>query len=77
MLPSGAHPAAPRLLHAADHVFPIVPPRGMDEEERDVAIHYGTHASARKEAEFIQVELSEKVQAGHVAVSPLEAVTSL
>ena len=35
------------------------------------------YASARKEAEFIHVELAEQVQAGHVDVFPLEAVTSL
>ena len=42
-----------------------------------MAILYGTQASSRKEAEFIQAELDEKVQAGHVAISPLEAVTAL
>ena len=49
----------------------------MDEEERDAGIRYGTHASASKEAEFIHAELSKQVQAGHVAVFPLKAVTAL
>ena len=35
------------------------------------------HTSSRKEAEFIYMELAEQVQAGHVAVFPFEAVTSL
>ena len=49
----------------------------MDEEERDTDILYGTHASASKEAEFIHAELVNQVQAGYVAVSPLEAFTAL
>ena len=49
----------------------------MGEEEREAAIRYGNHASANKEAEFIHVELSDHVQAGHVAVFPLEAATAL
>ena len=35
------------------------------------------HTSACKEVEFIHTKLAEKVQAGHVAVFPLEAVTSI
>ena len=35
------------------------------------------HTSARKEAEFIHTELAKQVQAGNVAVFPLEAVTFL
>ena len=77
MLPTGAHPAAPLLRHAAEHGVPIAFPRGMYEEERDDAILYGMHASARKEAEFIHMNLAEQIQAGHVAVFTLEAVTSL
>ena len=42
-----------------------------------MAIRYGTHASANKEAEFIHAELAEEVQAGHVAVFPLEVFTDL
>ena len=49
----------------------------MDEEDRDASILYGTHTSARKEAEFIHTELAKQVQAGHVAILPLEAVTFL
>ena len=49
----------------------------MDEEERDAAIRYGTYTSSSKEAGFIHVELAKQVQAGHIAVSPFEAVTSL
>ena len=48
----------------------------MDKEKRDAAIFYVTHASTSKEEEFIQAELAEQVQAGHLAISPLEAVTS-
>ena len=39
-------------------------------------ISNGTHASANKEAKFINADLS-KVQSGYVAVSPLEAVNTL
>ena len=49
----------------------------MDKEEIDGAIYYGTHAYSRKEAEFIHAELDEKVQVGHVAVSPLELLIAL
>ena len=49
----------------------------MDKEERDAVIRYGTHAFASKEAKFIRVGLADKVQAGHVPVIPLEAVTAL
>ena len=76
-IPAGAHPLAPLLHHASEHGVPIALPRGMDEEERGAAICYGTHASASKEAEFIHAELAEQVQAGHVAVFPLESVTTL
>ena len=49
----------------------------MDKEEREASIRYGTHTSANKEAEFIHTELAKQVQAGHVAVFPSEAVTTL
>ena len=49
----------------------------MDEEERESDIRYGTHTSANKEEDFIHAELDKQVQAGHVAVFHLEAVTSL
>ena len=49
----------------------------MDEEENEAAIRYGDNVSANKEAEFINAELDEQVQAGHVTVFPLEAVNYL
>ena len=49
----------------------------MDEEEKEAAIRYGTYAFANKEVKFINVELENQVQAGYVAVSPLEAVNAL
>ena len=61
MLPTGAHPEALLLRHVAEHGVLIALPRGMDEEERDSAILYGTHTSDCKEAEFIHTELAEKV----------------
>ena len=67
----------PLLLHAKEYGVPINLSRGMYEENRDAAILYGTHASARNKAEFIHTELAEKLHAGHMAVYPLEAVTSL
>ena len=49
----------------------------MDEEENEEEIRYGTYDSANKEADFINVDLSEQVQAGQMAVFPLEAVNAL
>ena len=46
----------------------------MDEGEKEAAIRYGSYASANKEAEFINVELAEQVQAETVTVFPLEAL---
>ena len=43
----------------------------MDEEEKEAAIRYGTYASANKEAEFINADLDEQVQAGHMTILPL------
>ena len=68
---------SPLLLHAAEHGVPITLPLGMDEEDRDATIRCGTHASASKEADFIHAELADQVQAGYVAVLPLEAVIAL
>ena len=49
----------------------------MDEEEKEASIRYGTYAFANKEVKFINAELDKQVQAGHVAVSPLEAINAL
>ena len=49
----------------------------MDEEENEAAIRYGDNVSANKEAEFINAELDEQVQAGNVTGFPLEAVNYL
>ena len=49
----------------------------MDEEEKEADIRYGTYASANKEAEFINADLAEQVQAGQVTVFPLEAINYL
>ena len=68
---------APLLSHAAEHGIPISLSLRMDKEEREAAIRYGTQASANNEEEFIHLELDKQVQAGHVAVFPLEAVTAL
>ena len=45
-LPAEAHTSEPLLRHAAEHGVPISIPRGMDKEEIEAAICYGTHASA-------------------------------
>ena len=73
-LPAGAHPASPILHHTAEHDTLISLTWGIDDEVKDTALCYGTHASVVKETEFIHTELSEQVQAGHVAVFPLEVV---
>ena len=49
----------------------------MDEEEKEAAVCYGTYASANKEAGFVNADLAEQVQAGHVTVFPLEAFNYL
>ena len=50
-LPAGAHLAAPLLRHAAEHSTLITLTQGMEEEEKEVSIRYGTYAYANKEAE--------------------------
>ena len=52
-LPEGAHSEGPLLRHAADHGFPIALSQLMYEEEKEVALRYGTHASTLKEAYFV------------------------
>ena len=76
-LPSGAHLEAQLLCHAEKHGVPIALTRIMDKEEKEASILYGTYASANKEAECINTELFEQVQAGHVAISPLEVFNAL
>ena len=76
-LSEGVLPAAPLIHHTAEHGVPIALPLGMDEEEKEAAIQYGDFVSSNKEVVFINTELGEQVQAGHVTVSPLEAVNYL
>ena len=68
---------APLIRHTAERGVLIALPRGMDKEEKEADISHGNYASANKEAEFINVNLDEQVQAGHVTVSPLEAFNYL
>ena len=77
MLPAGAHLAAPLIRHTAEHGILIDLPRDKDEEEKEAASRYGTYASTNKEADFINVDLDEQFQEGHVTVFPLEAVNYL
>ena len=49
----------------------------MDDEDKEAAICYGNHTSSNKEADFINADLDDQLQEGHMAVSPLEAVNSL
>ena len=49
----------------------------MYKEEKEAAIRYGDFVSANKEAEFINTELGDQVQAGQVTVFPFEAVNYL
>ena len=77
MLSSGAHPEAPLICHTAEHGASIALPPVMDKKEKEADIRYGTYASANKETEFINTDLDEQVQAGHVTVFPLEAVNYL
>ena len=52
-LPEGAHSEAPLLRHAVEHGVPIALPRLMYEDENEVALRYGTHASTLKETYFV------------------------
>ena len=65
------------ICHAAEHGVPIALTRGINEEGKYASILYGTYASANKEANLINTELSNQVQTWHVAVYPLEAVNAL
>ena len=76
-LSAGVNPVAPLIHHTEEHGIPIALPRGIDEEEKEAAIRYGTYVSANSEAYFINAELVKQVQAGHVTISPLEAVNYL
>ena len=49
MLPAGVHPSAPLTRHTAEHCVLIALPRGIDEEEKEAAIRYGTYTSANNE----------------------------
>ena len=77
MLQEGAHPAAPLLRHVVDHGVSIALSWGVEKEEKEAALGYGTHTSALKGAEFIHNELAYQVQDGHVSVFPWEAVKAL
>ena len=71
MLLAGAYLVAPLIRHTEEHGVLIAFPRGIDEEEKEAAIRYGTYASSNKEAEFINADLDEQVQAGNVTILPL------
>ena len=49
----------------------------MDGQDKQAPLHYGTHTSALKDAEFIHADLDEQVWAGHVNVLPLDMITAL
>ena len=65
------------ICNTVKHVFPIALPRGMYGQEKETAPHYGTHNSDHKEAEFIEAEIADQIQAGHMDVFPLNAVMAL
>ena len=46
----------------------------MTDDELTRAIRYGAHSSATKETTFVQTELQEQAQAGHIKLFPLRAV---
>ena len=76
-LPPNPHPAAALLDHMRLYRVPIKIERGMTDEELTRAIMYGAHSYATKEATFVQTELQEQAQAGHIALFPLQAVRHL
>ena len=77
MLSVVVHPEAPLILHTSENGILIALPQGMYKEEKEAAIRYETYASANKDVEFINAELDEQLQLGHVTVFPLEAVNYL
>ena len=49
----------------------------MTDDELTRAIRYGSHSSATKENTFVQKELQEQAQAGHIELFLLRAVCHL
>ena len=59
------------------HGVPITAERGMTEQELKKAILYGAHFSSTKETTFVRTKLAEQARAGHIFLSPLQAVHHL
>ena len=76
-LPPKPHPATTLLDHMRVHGVTIKIEQGMTDDEITRDIRYGTHYSATKETTFVQTEIQEQAQAGHIALSPLRAVRHL
>ena len=55
-LPSVAHPVAPLLHDAAEHGVSIALLQGINKEEKEGLLCYGTHAAALNEEDFIHAE---------------------
>ena len=62
------------LRYAAKNGILIDLLQGMDEQELQTALRYGTHASPFKDVDFIHAGLAEQFQVGNVDVFPLDAV---
>ena len=66
-----SHPSLNLINHEREHGLPIYPPRGITEVELRTEFHFGMNAYSGKELDFVNHEISEQVQAGHVAIFPL------
>ena len=62
------------LNHVRDHIMHIYLQRVMIDWEINLVLHYGTHASAIKEVEFVHHKITNQVQAGHVVVFTLSDI---
>ena len=76
-LDPGSNPAASLLNHAPTHGIPINLPYGINRYENKGDIRYCAHDSKSKEVDFFHQELAEQVQAGHIAVFPLDTASHL
>ena len=57
-LSAGVHPVAPLIRHTSECSGLITLPQGMDEEEKEAVICYGTYACSNKEAGFSNADLT-------------------
>ena len=60
-----------------EHGILVYTTRGMNSEEVQKSLNYGTNYSDIKEKAFVQKELAEKLRVGHVDIYPLADIKNL